>query len=266
MDTRSPRHTPPGSGVGGDTRGRTHAEPARQEQVAHLHAHRVLGSRRRKPAVTPARAAGSRRQRGADTDTRAPPAPAPPPRGTSSRGLGSGQVLLSPALPGPRGPPVTPRPAVARACGPHRPRRRPPRRGPGCQAGADCACAPGGGGGAAPKTTTPRRRRARPRCNSQKALRLHKAERRVPEGPGSPGGRRPGAGLWPVGLEPRLAGPVPWGLNSSNSGGFRVRGLRKKSPRTREAKALTPGHTARKGGTRVCHPHVTVKRLSQRLL
>lgn len=165
MDTRSPRHTPPGSGVGGDTRGRTHAEPARQEQVAHLHAHRVLGSRRRKPAVTPARAAGSRRQRGADTDTRAPPAPAPPPRGTSSRGLGSGQVLLSPALPGPRGPPVTPRPAVARACGPHRPRRRPPRRGPGCQAGADCACAPGGGGGAAPKTTTPRKRRARPRCN-----------------------------------------------------------------------------------------------------
>ena len=67
------------------------------------------------------------------------------------------------ALPGPRGPPEAPRPAVARTCRPHEARQQPPQSGP--SAGRPTVCTPAGRAAARlglPRTTTPRRRRAAP--------------------------------------------------------------------------------------------------------
>lgn len=118
------------------------------------------------------------------------------------------------ALPGPRGPPEAPRPAVARTCRPHEARQQPPQSGPSagptrCVHARRESCGPFG----APKNYNSQKA---PRCahtateapppppcrrhrnyNSQKALRRHAVERRLSAFPRALGGRggQMGAGL-----------------------------------------------------------------------
>lgn len=147
------------------------------------------------------------------------------------------------ALPGPRGPPEAPRPAVARTCRPHEARQQPPQSGPSagptrCVHARRESCGPFG----APKN-----------YNSQKAPRCaHTAT----EGPPH---RRAGVTetttprrpcvrtLWKEDSqplpEPEEGGAGKWGRDSASS-------RRGRSPqslerlRIREAKLVTPGHTA----------------------
>ena len=120
------------------------------------------------------------------------------------------------ALPGPRGPPEAPRPAVARTCRPHEARQQPPQSGPSagptrCVHARRESCGPFG----APKN-----------YNSQKALRRHAVERRLS-----------------LSKSPRRAGPANGGGTPRPQGGGRSPQSLKRL-RIREAKLVTPGHTA----------------------
>ena len=145
------------------------------------------------------------------------------------------------ALPGPRGPPATPRPAVARTCRPHEARQQPPQSGPRagptrCVHARRETCGPFG----APKNYNSQKA---PRCahTATEAPRAGVTETTTP--------RRPSVcTLWKEDSQPASPG-ARGGRGRQMGAGLRF--LKEgRSPqslkrlRTREAKSVTPGHTA----------------------